>query len=187
MPNKHDRQQFESQMLCHMEAAYNLARWLLRDPMEAEDVVQTAYIKAFKAFKQFKGGNASAWLLTIVRNTAFNTIKQRKRVGNLVSFDEALLDNSGSDVHSLNASQIPPEELLDNDIVKQHIDKAIGQLPLKYREVIYLREIEGYSYKEIAEILDIASGTVMSRLSRGRSSLRKTLTAYQNRGKTDAM
>lgn len=187
MPNKRDREQFEKQMLCHMEAALNLANWLLRDPVEAEDVVQTAYIRAFKAFKQFKGGNSSAWLLTIVRNTAFNVLKQRKKAHNLISFDEALLNVHDSEPESIVASQIPPEELLHNRAVKKHINNAIGLLPLEFREVIFLREIEGYAYKEIAEILDIAVGTVMSRLSRGRAHLRKSLATYQHRGKSDVM
>ena len=173
MANKQDRKRFEQLMLGHLDAAYNLALWLLRDAAEAEDVVQIAFMRAFEHFSSFQGGNAAGWILTIVRNTAFNSLQKNKRSSNLISFEEALHGNFapyGPSFHDMN-----PEEKLSAIATGTQIMAAIERLPAEYREVFFLREIEDYSYKEIAEITQVPEGTVMSRLSRARSQLQKIL------------
>lgn len=180
MANKKDRQRFERTMLVHHGAAYNLALWLLRDPCDAEDIVQTAYMKAFDHFPSFHGGNAAGWILTIVRNTAYNLLQTKKRNSNLISFDEAL--HSGDEFCQSSFNAMNPEDTLSAMTTGARIMEAIERLPVEYREVFFLREIEGYSYQEIAETTQVPKGTVMSRLSRARAQLQKLL-AEQNKRK----
>jgi len=170
MLTKKDRQRFERITLPHLNAAYNLALWIMRSPTEAEDIVQIAYMKAFEAFHSFSGNNIAAWLLTIVRNTAINMLHKHKRHNNLVSFDEIV--HNTEQPHK-NTHQLSPEELTSLASNRSIITKLIDRLPLEQREVIFLRDIEGYSYKEISAIILIPKGTVMSRLSRGRMQLQK--------------
>lgn len=170
MLTKKDRQRFERITLPHLDAAYNLALWIMRNPTEAEDVVQIAFMRAFEAFNSFSGNNIAAWLLTIVRNTAINMLNKHKRSNNLVSFDEIV--HNAEQSHK-NTHQLSPEESISLATDKTAIDQLISRLPLDQREVIFLRDIEGYSYKEISEIVLIPKGTVMSRLSRGRMQLQK--------------
>ena len=185
MPNKKDRQRFEQIMLVHHRAAYNLALWLLRDPADAEDIVQTAYLKAFDHFDSFQGGNAAGWILTIVRNTAYNLLQSKKRNSNLVSFDEAL--HGGSEFGQSSFSTLNPEETLIAIATGTQIMEAIERLPVEYREVFFLREIEGYSYQEIAETTQVPKGTVMSRLSRARAQLQKLLVDQSRRKQTHVL
>jgi len=185
MANKKDRQRFERTMLVHHGAAYNLALWLLRDPAEAEDIVQTAYMKAFEHFSSFCGGNAAGWMLTIVRNTAYNALQKAKRNSNLISFDEALHGGDGSCQNSFNTMN--PEDTLSAMESGAQIMAAIERLPVEYREVFFLREIEGFSYKEIAEATQVPQGTVMSRLSRARVQLQKILVEQSKRKKANAL
>lgn len=173
MASKKDRQRFEQLMLVHLDAAYNLALWLLRDAAEAEDVVQIAYMKAFEHFASFQGGNAAGWILTIVRNTAFNVLQKAKRSSNLISFEEAA--HGHASLHEPSFQDMNPEETLSALATGAQIMSAIERLPVEYREVFFLREIEDYSYKEIAEITQVPEGTVMSRLSRARSQMQKML------------
>lgn len=185
MANKKDRQRFERLMLVHQDAAYNLALWLLRDPADAEDVVQTAYMKAFEHFSSFCGGNAAAWILTIVRNTAYNALQKAKRNSNLVSFDEAL--HGGAGLGEASFQTMNPEETLSALAAGAQIMEAIERLPVEFREVFFLREIEGFSYKEIADATQVPQGTVMSRLSRARIQLQKLLIEQSRRKKTNAL
>lgn len=185
MPNKNDRQRFEQSMLVHLDAAYNLARWLMRDSAEAEDVVQTAYMKAFEHFASFGGGNAAAWMLTIVRNTAYNALQKAKRNSNLVSFDEALHGNMNLGEASF--QNMNPEEILSALASGAQIMEAIERLPVEYREVFFLREIEGFSYREIAETTQVPQGTVMSRLSRARAQLQHLLAEQGKRKKSHVL
>ena len=152
----------------HLDAAYNLARWLMRNEAEAEDSAQEACLRAVRHFASFRGGGGRAWLLTIVRNTCFNRLRRNGVSGQDTGFDEA--------VHSHACRQTPnPETALllaeRTDLVK----KSLAQLPVEYREILVLRELEQMSYREIANIAGIPLGTVMSRLSRARQQLQQTL------------
>lgn len=185
MANKKDRLRFERTMLVHHHAAYNLALWLLRDPADAEDIVQTAYMKAFEHFASFRGGNAAGWMLTIVRNTAYNWLQKAKRNSNLISFDEVLHSNTEHSQPSFGTMN--PEETLSAIASGTQIMAAIERLPVEYREVFFLREIEGFSYQEIAETTQVPKGTVMSRLSRARAQLQTLLTEQSKREKTHVL
>jgi RNA polymerase sigma-70 factor (ECF subfamily) len=163
------RQRFEAAALPHLDAAYNLARWLTRDDGHAEDVVQTACLRALRFFDGFAGGNARGWLLTIVRNTFYSWLGEHREQEQAAVFDEEIHtgDRAGAD---------PEAELLrhaDAELLRQ----AIAALPVGFREVIVLREIEGLPYKEIAAVAGIPIGTVMSRLARARRHLQDDLIA----------
>jgi RNA polymerase sigma-70 factor (ECF subfamily) len=162
-----ERERFEHALLPHLDAAYNLARWLTRDDHDAEDVVQTAYLRALKFASGFHGANVRAWLLAIVRNAGYTWLEQRRSRGATTPFDE--------EVHAAGSDAADPEgQLLRQDRV-QAVRRAVEELPPDLREVVVLRELEGLSYKEIAAIAEIPLGTVMSRLSRARERLRESL------------
>jgi RNA polymerase sigma-70 factor (ECF subfamily) len=161
MPN------FEEVVLPHLNAAYNLARWLTRNTQDAEDVVQEAYLRGFRFFGGFRGGNARTWLLKIVRNTCYTWLHQNRAQQVTDPFDEQ--------VHTEAAESQNPETLLLQKAEGQWLNQALEELPTVFREVLVLLEIEGLSYKEIAEVLEIPIGTVMSRLARARHRLRESL------------
>lgn len=160
-------------MLPHLDAAYNIARWLLRDDHNAQDVVQEAYLRAFRFFDSFHGEDARPWLLGIVRNTCYTWLKNRGQMGAQVEFDEER--DSESNDSTLSLVRDTPESLLLQKLEKQQIDEAIEALPQVFREVIVLRELEELSYEEIAQVTAIPIGTVMSRLARARAMLRTAL------------
>jgi RNA polymerase sigma-70 factor (ECF subfamily) len=162
-----DRARFEEMALPHLDAAYNLARWLTHDPHDAEDVVQEAYFRALKFFHSFRGGDGRAWLLTIVRHTCYTWLQQHRGRQLPTSFNEEL--HSGED-ESLN-----PERLFLQRADSQMLRDAMEALPVDFREVVVLREMEGLSYQEIAVVIDAPVGTVMSRLARGRKRLQQHL------------
>ena len=173
MRDQNKIRRFEQCVLPHLDAAYNLARWLTRNDQDAEDVVQESYLRAFKFFDSFHSADARPWLLTIVRNTYY-TLKQQQRAHEVVtSFDE--------EIHSIDPENQNPEELLLQSINKQLIKDAIEDLPLEFREVIVLRELEGLSYKEISDIAAVPLGTVMSRLARARKRLQHYLTRHMSK------
>lgn len=184
MLTRKDRQRFERLTMPHLTAAYNLALWLLRDPAEAEDIVQTAYMRAFEAFGNFTGNNAAAWIMTIVRNTAFNWLSKQKRQSNLISFDEAM---HSADQQHKNTINLTPEEMINLAACKGQIDHLFERLPAEFREALFLREIEGYSYKEISEITNVPKGTVMSRLSRARGQLQKIVLEQQRKDRASGL
>jgi RNA polymerase sigma-70 factor (ECF subfamily) len=159
---------FEEIALPHLPAAYNLARWLTHNEHDAEDIVQEAYLRAFKFFSGYYGGDARAWLLTIVRNTCYTWLQKNRAL----RLAEPIEDNL--DELSLDFSD--PEVLLLQSVDSQMVRHALQELPLEFREVVVLREMEGLSYKEIANVVDIPLGTVMSRLKRGRERLHALLT-----------
>ena len=159
---------FENDFLPHLDAAYNLARWLTRNDQDAEDVVQEACLRAFRFFGGFRGGNTRAWLLKIVRNTCYTQL-QKNRPQELATFDEK--------IHSENDDSMNPETLLLRSADSQLLRQALEELPVNFREVLVLRELEGLSYSEIAEVSNIRLGTVMSSLSRARERLRQSLTS----------
>lgn len=172
-----ERARFERLALPHMDAAYNLAFWLLRHRADAEDAVQDAYVRAYRGFREFQGENIRPWLLKIVRNVAFRRLSDRKRAGNVISFDAAVSDRMGGEV----ALEVATEDASAEEVVigageQAMVRRALGELAPAFREVVVLREIEAMSYREIAELTGVPIGTVMSRLNRARSELRRILT-----------
>jgi RNA polymerase sigma-70 factor, ECF subfamily len=159
---------FENSVLPHLDAAYNLARWLTRNGQDAEDAVQEACLRAFRFFGSFRGGDARNWLLKIVRNTCYTQL-QKNRPQELATFDE--------EIHSEDDGSMNPETLLLRSADSQLLRQALEELPVNFREVLVLRELEGLSYREIAEVSNIPQGTVMSSLSRARERLRQSLTS----------
>ena len=154
-------------MLPHLDAAYNLARWLAGNDHDAQDVAQEASLRAFKFFGSFRGENARAWLLTIVRNTFYHWLQKNRRPEMAGELDDEAM--AVEDV-SVNADAL---NLRLGDVAA--VRRAVEELPVEFREMIVLREMEGFSYKEIADLSDVPIGTVMSRLARGRKQLQKRL------------
>jgi RNA polymerase sigma factor (sigma-70 family) len=155
------------QLLSHLNAAYNLARWLTRNDTDAEDVVQEAYLRAFKHLRSFHGSDSRPWLLAIVRNTFYTWLQQNRAPERQIPFDE--------EIHIAEDDHLNPEALLLQKANNQSVRQAIEELPDEFREVIVLRELEGLSYKQIADVTEIPVGTVMSRLARGRRRLEQNL------------
>ena len=156
---------FEQTVMPHLNAAYNLARWLTRNGDDAEDLVQEAFLRAFRSFDGFQGVDSRAWILAVVRNTCFTWLK-KKGIETAVEFDEQ--------VHS--AEEAPSAEaVLLNEAALGSLNGCLEGLPLEFREVIILRELEELSYKEISDIARVPIGTVMSRLARGRKRLQQCL------------
>ena len=173
MPHDDRRRRFELLALPHLDAAYNLARWLAGNPTDAEDVVQDAYLRAYRYFDAFQGGNFRVWLLTIVRN-AFITWVKENRSGRMVFVpDTPLAETADHEEIAWGSKPRDPEALLMDSIDSQTLNRLMEKLPSEYREVLLLREVEDLAYKEIADVTGVPMGTVMSRLSRARLALRK--------------
>jgi RNA polymerase sigma factor (sigma-70 family) len=158
---------FEEVALPHLPAAYNLARWLVRNDQDAEDIVQEAYLRAFKFFGGYRGGESRTWLLTIVRNTCYSWL-QRNRARELTESIDETHEDAALDFAN-------PELRLVQDADTQMVRAALTELPIEFREVMVMRELEELSYKQIAAIADLPIGTVMSRLARGRKRLHSLL------------
>jgi RNA polymerase sigma-70 factor, ECF subfamily len=163
---------FEDVVLPHLDAAYRLARWLMRNEHDAEDVVQEAALRAFRYFRTFSGRNARAWFLRIVRNTSYSWRGQSVK-GPTDLFDE--------EQHSSAQPTLDPEMLLLHAVDTSLIEHTLSHLPARFRELLVLREIEGLSYQELADVLEIPIGTVMSGLSRARQAFRRALEVQQER------
>lgn len=159
--------QFAALFLPHLDAAYNLARHLLRDADAAEDLVQDAYLRALRHAHGFRGENPRAWLLTIVRRTFYSQWQRERAAGEIVPFDETehVHDSAGDE----------PDAALTRSLTRDRVDAALAQLPAVHREVLVLRELETLSYEEIGRVTGVPLGTVMSRLSRARARLRAVL------------
>ena len=158
---------FEAVVLPHLDAAYTLARYLTHDRHDAEDAVQDAFLRALRHFDGFRGGDARSWLLAIVRNTCY-TFRQRNRRDTLTTeFDEEL--------HSDPAESEETDAVALRGALRESLTQAVSRLPLEFREVIVLRELQGLSYKEISEVAGVPVGTVMSRLARARQRLQRAL------------
>jgi RNA polymerase sigma-70 factor (ECF subfamily) len=159
------RRRFEAQALPHLDAAYNLARWLSRSPVDAEDIVQEAMLRAFRGFDGFRGGDAKPWLLTIVRNCWRNSSATARRHGHVPLPD--------------NENDLPPSEAADPESLaisageNRQLNAMLAMLPTEFREVLILREMEDMSYRDIAAVTCAPMGTVMSRLARARAMLRE--------------
>ena len=172
---EHELASFEAMMLPHMDAAHNLARWLLRNEQDAQDIVQEAYLRAFKSFSGFHGSNGRAWLLTIVRNTSYTLLKKNRSADLTTTFDE--------EIHTAGHESVSPATILEHSENAELIKEAMDELPAEFREILTLRHLEGLSYKEIADIAQIPPGTVMSRLSRARAELKEYLAARISKDK----
>jgi RNA polymerase sigma-70 factor, ECF subfamily len=165
-------ERFERLLLPYMNAAYNLARWLLGREEDAEDAVQEAYLRAFCAFDQLAGDDPRAWLLTIVRNSCYSALRH-ERNHDVIPFDEML---HGQD-SARGIWTAEPERIASARSEGDLLHAALQELPRAFREVIVLRELEGLSYREIARVTGVPIGTVMSRLARARRQLREVLTS----------
>jgi RNA polymerase sigma-70 factor (ECF subfamily) len=163
---------FERVMLPHLDAAHNLARWLVRDPSIAEDVVQDAYERAWKYFSAFHGGSGRPWLLQIVRNAAYSTLNTQRRMEVSLSSGTRAADEDGVDMDLPDSSPGPEAALAQRQDLAA-LDDALNALPVAWRECLILREVEALSYKEMARIMEVPIGTVMSRLSRARQALQR--------------
>ena len=164
-------ERFEAMVLPHLDAAYTLARYLMRNVQDAEDVVQDACVRALKYFGGFRGdagASTRAWLLAIVRNTAFTALGRSGRAGR----DETTFDETQ---HSDSAAEDNPETAMLRGAERESLVRALNDLAPEFREVIVLRELQGFSYKEISEVAGVPIGTVMSRLSRARARLQDAL------------
>jgi len=166
---------FEEVVLPHLDAAFNYARWLTRNEADAEDVVQDAYVRALRFYASLRGDNARAWLLTIVRHTWYGRFRPRDGAHQTTIFDE--MNNERT------AEGLDPEALLLQRQTVDEVRAALEELPVDFREVIVLRELEGLSYKEIAGVAGIPIGTVMSRLARGRERLLTILKSATSPGR----
>lgn len=158
---------FEQAMLPHLDAAYNLARWLVRNEQDAQDVVQEAYLRAFKSFGGFRGSNGRPWLLTIVRNTSYTLLKKNRSVDLTTTFDE--------ETHASGPELASPATILEHAENAELIKNAMNELSPDFREILTLRHQEDLSYQDIGDILKIPTGTVMSRLARARAKLKECL------------
>lgn len=178
---KHTR--FQAAVLPHLNAAFNLARWLTRSHQDAEDIVQEAYLRAFRSFEHFHGDDGRVWLLTIVRNTFYSWYQHNKKQQMETQFEEEIhsAEQNGSATSQFDNND--PENLLVQHDSQKQLQQALEALPLEFREVMIMRELEDLSYKQIAEIIGIPMGTVMSRLGRGRKHLALLLAAHIRPGR----
>jgi RNA polymerase sigma factor (sigma-70 family) len=167
-----DAGRFEQVAMPHLDAAYNLARWLVRNVHDAEDVVQEAYLRAFKFFGGYQGGDSRAWILKIVRNTSYSFLEKKRPADLGVEFDEM--------IHPGDPRQPDAETVMLQSVESRMLREALEELPINFREILVLRELEGMSYKDIADVMGVPIGTVMSGLARGRTQLRECLMRARN-------
>lgn len=166
-----DAQRFAQAVLSHVDAAYNLARWLSGDAQDADDIVQEACLRAFRLFGGFRGGDGRPWLLAIVRNTWFSECARRKQ-----AHAQPWQDDAEAPADDAASYGVDPAALLARIDDVRRVQTALAQLPVPYREVIVLRELEDLPYRDIAAIVEVPIGTVMSRLARARQQLARLLT-----------
>ncbi|HYK91953.1 MAG TPA: sigma-70 family RNA polymerase sigma factor [Acidobacteriota bacterium] len=160
-------ERFERSVIPYMDAAYNLARWLARNDQDAQDIVQEAYLRAFRFFDGFRGGDNRAWLLRIVRNTFYTFLQRNRKEEAIATLDEEL--------PVAESDSKRPDTLLLREADSELLRDAIEALSPEFREILVMRELEGLSYKEISSVAEVPLGTVMSRLARARQQLREML------------
>jgi len=181
------RSRFEELVIPHRNAAFNLAYWILQSRDDAEDAVQDAFMRAFRAFDAFAGNGARSWLLAIVRNVAYSALDARKRSRNFVVLSDDMRSLSVSDLEQMPSDDPSPEAVVAADDEHIRLLNELARLPLIHRDILVLREMEGLSYAEIAQITGTAIGTIMSRLSRARAELRKALARQVPKVRSDAL
>jgi RNA polymerase sigma-70 factor (ECF subfamily) len=165
---------FEELFLPHLDGAYNLARWIVERDRDAQTVVQEAYIQALNEFVEFRGTDARAWLLAIVRNAAYTWIQKRGNNSSMIPFEEA--------IHVAPTDQPLSESSHE---AQKRLNEALTRLPVEFREILVLREIEGWSYKQLASALNVPAATVVSRLNQARRRLRQEVAGIQTCGLHD--
>lgn len=166
---------FQAMVIPHLDSAFNLACWLTPSSQDAEDIVQDAYVRAFKFFDNFQGEDGRAWLLSIVRNAFYTWYKQKETGAQSTEFEEELHSIKAVDAAATQYADNNPEALLIQKVCQRPMQQALEALPVEFREVIVMPELEDLSYKQIAGIVGIPIGTVMSRLGRGRKQLAEIL------------
>jgi RNA polymerase sigma-70 factor (ECF subfamily) len=162
------RRLFEARVLPHLDAAYRFARWLSHSSADADDILQEAILRAFRGFDTLRGSDAKAWLLAIVRNCHSTALQQQRRRASVPLPDE----HDGEDGRALVADTPDPESTSIQGDEQRTLDRLLAALPQEQREILMLREIEELDYREIAAVINIPIGTVMSRLARARAALR---------------
>jgi RNA polymerase sigma-70 factor, ECF subfamily len=165
---------FEELFLPHLDGAYNLARWIVERDRDAQTVVQEAYIQALNEFVEFRGTDARAWLLAIVRNAAYTWIQKLGNNSSMIPFEEA--------IHVAPTDQPLSESSHE---AQKRLNEALTRLPVEFREILVLREIEGWSYKQLASALNVPAATVVSRLNQARRRLRQEVAGIQTCGLHD--
>ncbi len=175
MDENEKRARFEECIMPHLDSAYNLARWLCGKEQDADDIVQDAFLRAYKFFGGFRGGDAHAWILHIVRNTFYDWLHEHRHEQQSSEFDENL--------HSGAAHSDAPDAALMRKSDADLLREGMGRLPLEFREILVMRELEGFSYNQIAEVAGLPMGTVMSRLARAREELRRLVENMQKEKK----
>jgi RNA polymerase sigma-70 factor (ECF subfamily) len=172
------RERFERLVLPHLDAAYGLARWLMRNPAHAEEAVQEAYLRAYRFFGGFRGEDARPWLLGVVRHACYSLLEGERRAGGPAQeFDERVHGEEALAAGTVVRLPLDPEAAAIERAQRERVRACLAALPAEYREAIVLRELHGCSYREIAQIADVPLGTVMSRLARGRKLLAAALGA----------
>jgi len=164
---------FERIVTPHLDAAWNLARWLVRDQHDAEDVIQESCVRAFRFIDSYRGGDPKSWVLSIVRNVSHTLLRKNRGARATVALDDQ--------ADAIEGTSMQPLEHLEQQASAEMLRTAIARLPIEYREPLILREFEQLSYKEIAQVTEVPMGTVMSRLARGRERLVAMLTATETR------
>ena len=170
LANNDKTAQFEALALPHLDAAYNLARWLTRNEQDADDLLQSAYLRAFRFFDGFRGGDARAWLMTIVRHTYYTALRDARNEQGDVCFDEDVHSDCDGGASAF-AHGDDPARILERRDSGKCVDAALASLPRAFREVLVMKEMDDMSYQQIAQVADIPIGTVMSRLARGHKLL----------------
>lgn len=170
MTDEERTRRFEAAALPHLDSAYNLARWLMKNDPDAQDAVQQAYLRAFRYFGSFAGTDGRGWILTIVRRTCYDQLTARKSRGAVIGLYD---DDGASRIGDIPDPDPDPEAQMVRRRDFDRVNRLVAALPVEFREIIVLREVEDLSYQEIAAILGIPIGTVMSRLARARGLLRK--------------
>lgn len=177
------RARFERLVLPHLDAAFGLALWLMRDATQAEEAVQEAYLRAYRFFGSFRGEDARPWILGVVRNACYSLLERERRAGPAQEFDEEAHGEEAAAAGTVLRFPLDPEAAAIERAERELLQTCLRALPAEYREAIVLRELHGCSYREIAHVADVPLGTVMSRLARARKLLRRALAArMQERG-----
>jgi RNA polymerase sigma-70 factor, ECF subfamily len=171
LPASDDKARFEAIVLPHLDAAFNLARWILRSRADAEDATQEALLRAYRSFADYRSINPRAWLLQIVRNSCFTWLRKHRREQDISELEE----------DAMPVAKDTPESLAILSFNREQLTRALDELPASFREILVLRELEGCSYREIAEITSRPIGTVMSSLARARQQMREILTQPESK------